>query len=149
MKLFLITLVVSCLAFSGCEKLGHTYSIRFLSLQGAELANGSIVLKEMPPEEGKTRGHYALRFTKVKPTSKEIEWFFRLFEEKKEGEVEWSVGRTESREAYCFFNFMPNMADANIVANTGSIIDGASRGTWSYGINAGGFEGGVFEILKR
>jgi hypothetical protein len=149
MNRFISLLVLSWLALSGCARNAEVYSMRFASKSGEELASGTLSLRDPLPAEGKTHGKYRLELRQVARTQKEVDWFYRLFELKKKGEVEWTVDPKSTEDAPQRLNFMPGVADANIFASAGPSKDGVSRGTWAYSVLSGGADGGSFELAKK
>ena len=150
MKATLAAALAATLAIAmGCKQYEEVYAISFRNSGGAELANGTITLSGPVPATGLIRGRYKLQLGHVLPTSKETEVFYKLFNGKESGRVEWTVGTPRAGVSSSTFDFMPGFADANIVANTVPTLKGRWRGRWSYAIFMGGREGGSFEVARK
>src|SRR5215207_3514968 len=119
MNRFGFLIVLFNIALVGCAKSAEVYSVRFVSKSGDDLASGTITLERVLPTQGKTRGKYRLELRQVARTQKEVDWFFRLFEGRKEGEVEWTVDSSSGTAPPHRLNFMPGVADANVLASAG------------------------------
>src|SRR5690349_13982131 len=79
-----ILIVLFTIALVGCAKSAEVYLVRFLSKSGDELASGTIAFEKALPTHGTMRGKYRLEMRQVARTQKEVDWFFRLFESRKQ-----------------------------------------------------------------
>ena len=137
------------------ETIAETYGLRFTSEDGAIFATGVIELSKSLPVAGEIEGRFRLQVEKIDKPSKEIDWFYRLFDGKTEGRLEWKTRDVqqdvdvEMREFAQILDFMPGTHDANITAILSPMESGRAKGHWYYETFSGGNPGGRFEVEKK
>jgi hypothetical protein len=149
MKQLALMLFIVAVVTSACQRYAETYAVTFRSKAGIVLAAGTIRSRTPLPATGKIRAIYKLKIALPEKPEKEVEWFSRLFRDRNEGEVDWLMQPDQPDDWQYAFNFMPGMADANIVANSPRLKEGRTTGVWLYAIEAGGYHGGSFELEKK
>jgi hypothetical protein len=132
----------------GPKPVCEVYSLRFANEAGEELARGTVTLAETVPATGKIRGCYRVQLRPVAHHDQAADWLARLLGSKEAGELEWTVDPTSEGSPHRL-NFMPGLADANILVWAQEFKAGSARGSWVYSTLAGGREGGAAELSKR
>ena len=140
---------VVLMGLSACQRYAEIYSVTFRSKSGAVLASGTIKLKTPLPAEGRIKGAYRLKTASQRPEGKEAEWFYRLLRDKEKGEMEWRMQPGQPEDWQYAFDFMPGMADANLVGNSPKLKDGKTIGWWLYSTFSGGGRGGTIELQRE
>jgi hypothetical protein len=144
-----LSLLLLAIALLACQESADAYAVTFLSKSGHVLASGTIKLSSPLPGAGECLAVYRLKMIAPQDTEKEGVWFYRLFHGKEDGQVRWRIRPDQPEDWRYTFDFMPGMADANIVGNAPKLRDGKTTGQWSYAIEAGAYDGGTIELERK
>lgn len=162
-KLVMLVMLVSTgFCLFGCkrevrisETIAETYDMRFTSEDGAVLATGVIELSKLLTVVGAIEGRFRLQIVKVDNPSKEVDWFYRLFEGRTDGRIKWETkdlpqdADAEMREFAQALDFMPGTHDANIIAILSPMENGRAKGYWYCALYSGAYQGGRFEVERK